>query len=175
MSDESKTYRILFLCTDNATRSLMAECATRRYGMGRFAPYSAGVQPAEQVHPLTVELLRRLNYPTDDLQPKSYTVFAESPAPLDFIVTVAPGLANRDWPAWPGNPAHTHWPADDPIAFDGTEDKQLQYFKRVYLELENRIKIFCSLRIDSLDRLTLENRLSIIGTTRLAEGAEAAV
>ena len=175
MADEAKTYRILFLCTDNASRSLMAECATRRHGMGRFAPCSAGVQPAEQIHPLTLALLRRLNYATDDLHPKPYAAFAESPAPLDFVVTVAPGLANRDWPAWPGNPTHTHWPADDPTAFDGTEEKQLQYFKRVYLELENRIKIFCSLRIDSLDRLALENRLHNIGTARLAEGTEAAV
>ncbi len=160
-------YNVLFLCTGNSARSVMAEMALKRWGPGRFNSFSAGSQPKGQVHPVTLRLLKDLNYKTDELRSKSWDEFAlpDSP-PLHFVFTVCDNAAQEVCPAWPGQPMTAHWGAPDPAAFVGPEDKALQVFKRVYLELENRIKIFSSLRLEALDRLALKEQLDKIGATK---------
>jgi arsenate reductase len=160
----AKTYNVLFLCTGNSARSIMAEAALQRYGAGRFHAYSAGSQPKGAVHPTTIKLLQQLNYRTDIFSSKSWDEFArpDSP-PLDFVFTVCDNAANEVCPVWPGQPMTAHWGAPDPAAFEGTEEKTLKYFRKVYLELESRVKIFSSLRMEGLDRLSLQKRLDEIG------------
>ena len=160
-------YNVLFLCTGNSARSVMAEMALKRWGPGRFNSFSAGSQPKGQVHPVTLRLLKDLNYKTDELRSKSWDEFAlpDSP-PLHFVFTVCDNAAQETCPVWPGQPMTAHWGAPDPAAFVGPEGKALQVFKRVYLELENRIKIFSSLRLEALDRLALKEQLDKIGATK---------
>ena len=162
-----KVYNVLFLCTGNSARSVMAEVALKRWGPGRFNSYSAGSQPKGAVHPMTLRLLKDLNYKTDDLRSKSWDEFAlpDSP-PLHFVFTVCDNAAKEVCPVWPGQPMTAHWGAPDPAAFVGPVDKTYQAFKRVYLELENRIKIFSSLRLEALDRLALKEQLEKIGATK---------
>ena len=162
MSD--KTYNVLFLCTGNSARSIMAECALARWGQGRFRAYSAGSQPKGRVHPVALRLLQHYNYPIQDLRSKSWDEFAAAGAPeLDFVFTVCDNAANEVCPVWPGQPMTAHWGVEDPAAFVGSEEKTLAFFKRIYGYLENRIKIFVSLPIASLDRLSLQTRLDQIG------------
>ena len=159
-----RPYNVLFLCTGNSARSVMAEAAMGRHGAGRFVAYSAGSQPKGQVHPLTLELLSAFNYRTDGFRSKSWDAFArpDSP-PLDFVFTVCDNAANEVCPVWPGQPMTAHWGVEDPAAFVGPHDKALKLFRRVYLELESRIKIFASLRLEGLDRLALQAHLHDIG------------
>ena len=160
-------YNVLFLCTGNSARSVMAEMALTRWGPGRFNSFSAGSQPKGQVHPMTLRLLRGLNYKTEGLRSKSWDEFARADSPpLHFVFTVCDNAAQETCPVWPGQPMTAHWGAPDPAAFVGPEDKALQFFKRVYLELENRIKIFASLRLEALDRLALKEQLDKIGAAR---------
>lgn len=160
-------YNVLFLCTGNSARSVMAEMALTRWGPGRFNSFSAGSQPKGQVHPMTLRLLRDLNFKTDGLRSKSWDEFAQADSPpLHFVFTVCDNAAQEVCPVWPGQPMTAHWGAPDPAAFVGPEDKALQFFKRVYLELENRIKIFSSLRLEALDRLALKEQLDKIGAAR---------
>ena len=161
-----KIYNVLFLCTGNSARSIMAECALRRYGVGRFQAFSAGSQPRGEIHPLTLRLLQRLNYATDDLRSKSWEEFTGAAAlPLDFVFTVCDSAAAEACPVFPGAPMTAHWGVEDPVAFVGSEEKALQAFRRAYVELESRAKIFASLRLDGLDRLALQGRLRSIGTS----------
>ncbi len=162
MSDRS--YNVLFLCTGNSARSILAECALRRWGRGRFHAFSAGSHPKGVVHPMTIETLRRLNYDTSDLRSKSWDEFAAPGAPpIDFVFTVCDSAAAEICPVRPGQPVTAHWGIEDPVAFEGPEDRRLAFFRRVYGYLENRIKIFVSLPIASLDRLALQRRLEEIG------------
>lgn len=164
MAMPDKVYNVLFLCTGNTARSIMAECALGRWGQGRFRAYSAGSQPKGRVHPMTLRLLQDYNYPRQGLRSKSWDEFATSGAPeLDFVFTVCDNAANEVCPIWPGQPMTAHWGVEDPAAFVGSEEKTLAFFKRVYGYLENRIKIFVSLPIASLDRLSLQKRLDQIG------------
>lgn len=159
-----RPYNVLFLCTGNSARSIMAECALGRWGVGRFKAYSAGSHPTGVVHPLTIETLRRLNYDTSALRSKSWDEFTRPGAPpLDFVFTVCDRAASEVCPVWPGQPLTAHWGVEDPVAFEGTEAQRLAFFRRVYGYLENRIKIFVSLPIASLDRLALQKRLEEIG------------
>jgi protein-tyrosine-phosphatase len=165
-----KTYHVLFLCTGNSARSIMAECALNRWGQGRFKAYSAGSFPKGRVHPMTLRLLQNLNYRTEALHSKSWDECAGPDAPpLDFVFTVCDSAANEVCPVWPGQPMTAHWGVEDPAAFVGSEEKTYQCFRRVYGYLENRIKIFVSLPIASLDRLSLQQRLEQIGQTMPAE------
>jgi arsenate reductase len=167
-----KPYNVLFLCTGNSARSVMAECILNRWGHGRFRAYSAGSQPKGRVHPMTLRLLRDYNYRTDSLRSKSWDEFAKPEAPpLDFVFTVCDGAAEEVCPVWPGQPMTAHWGVEDPAAFVGPEDKTIAFFKRVYSYLDNRIKIFVSLPIASLDRLSLQRRLEAIGRTTPEAGA----
>ena len=155
---------VLFLCTGNSARSILAECALQRWGEGRFRAYSAGSQPKDAPHPLTLRLLRELNYETAGLRSKSWDEFSGPDAPpLDFVFTVCDNAAGEVCPVWPGQPISAHWGVDDPAAATGSEEQRLRVFRRVYGELENRIKIFTSLPFDQLDRLSLQERLQAIG------------
>ena len=167
----SAIYNALFLCTGNSARSIMAEAILSRWGKGRFRAFSAGSHPRGKLHPLTIELLQRMHHSTEGLRSKDWQEFArpDSP-PLDFVFTVCDQAAGEICPAWPGQPMTAHWGVEDPVAFEGTIGQQRQIFKRVYLELDARIKIFSSLRIEALDRLALQKHLDEIGKTHLAEG-----
>jgi arsenate reductase len=159
-----RPYHVLFLCTGNSARSIMAECAMNRWGAGEFFAFSAGSHPRGQVHPVALQLLRELNYPTEGLRSKSWDEFARPGSPpLDFVFTVCDKAAGEACPLWPGHPMTAHWGVEDPAAFVGPPDAQKRLFMRIYLELETRIKIFASLRIGDLDSLVLQRRLDEIG------------
>jgi len=166
----SREYNVLFLCTGNSARSVMAECAINRCGKGKFRGFSAGSHPKGAIHPLTLELLTALNYETRDLRSKSWDEFAAAGRPnLDFVFTVCDQAAAERCPVWPGQPITAHWGVADPAAFEGTEDEKRRFFSRVYRELENRIKLFTSLRIDALDSFALQQRIKEIGRARLTD------
>ena len=172
MSDA--TYDVLFLCTGNAARSILAECILNRQGGGRFRAYSAGSQPKGEVHPMALDLLERFNYVTADLRSKSWDEFAQSGAPdLDFVFTVCDNAAGEVCPVWPGQPMTAHWGIEDPAAVTVSEAKQRQAFKIAYFQLERRIQIFTNLPLTSLDKLTLQSRLDAIGKTRDDQGSAA--
>jgi ArsR family transcriptional regulator, arsenate/arsenite/antimonite-responsive transcriptional repressor / arsenate reductase (thioredoxin) len=168
----TQIYNVLFLCTGNSARSIMAECSISRWGEGRFRGFSAGSHPKGAIHPMTLELLTKLNFETTGLRSKSWDEFArpESP-PLDFVFTVCDQVAGEVCPVWPGQPVTAHWGVADPAAFVGTEEATRRFFYRIYTELDNRIKIFSSLRIDMLDRLALELRVREIGKAKLPGGS----
>jgi arsenate reductase len=159
-------YNTLFLCTGNSARSLMAECALARWGGSRFQAFSAGSQPKGAPHPLAIELLRTYRYDVSGLRSKSWDEFAAPGAPpLHFVFTVCDRARSEVCPVWPGQPVTAHWGSDDPALAEGSHDEQLRVFRRVYTELENRIKIFVSLPVESLDRLALKRKLDAIGKT----------
>jgi protein-tyrosine-phosphatase len=168
-----KIYRVLFLCTGNSARSILAECALNRWGQGRFGESSAGSHPKGEVHPLTQELLRQLNYRTETLRSKSWHEFAgPGAAPLDFVFTVCDAAGGEVCPAWPGQPMTAHWGVPDPVAFVGPLEQQRRRFRDVYFQLERRIQIFTSLPLTSLDKLTLQRRLDDLGKAHSAAPAE---
>jgi protein-tyrosine-phosphatase len=170
---ESREYNVLFLCTGNSARSIMAECAINRWGKGKFKGFSAGSHPKGAIHPLTLELLAKLNYETKGLRSKSCDEFAAPGSPhLDFVFTVCDQAAAEPCPVWPGQPITAHWGVGDPAAFEGMEAEKHRFFSRVYRELENRIKIFTNLRIDALDSFALQRRVKEIGKTKLPDSWE---
>ena len=155
---------VLFLCTGNSARSILAESILNREGKGKFAGFSAGSQPKGEVHPFALDLLKKLNYPTDKLRSKSWEEFSQPGAPeLDFVFTVCDNAAAEVCPVWPGQPMTAHWGIPDPAAAEGTEAVRRLAFADAYRQLNNRISIFTSLPIQSLDRLSLQQRLSEIG------------
>ena len=155
---------MLFLCTGNSARSILAEAILNRIGQGRFRAYSAGSHPKGRVHPLALEILHERGYDTHLLRSKSWDEFAVLGAPtLDFIFTVCDNAAGETCPLWPGQPLTAHWGVEDPAAFQGPEDRQRLLFTRVYLELERRIDLFVNLSLESLDSLSLKARLDEIG------------
>jgi protein-tyrosine-phosphatase len=170
MADQTppdKRYRVLFLCTGNSARSVMAECALNRWGRPRFEAFSAGSHPKGAVHPVALRLLRHFNYVTAGLRSKSWDEFAGVGAlPLHFVFTVCDKAAGEVCPIWPGQPMTAHWGVEDPAAFVGPIEKQMRLFRDVYFQLERRIQIFTNLPIASLDRLTLQRRLDDLGKKR---------
>lgn len=158
------SFNVLFLCTGNSARSIMAEAILNREGAGRFSAYSAGSHPKGMVHPYALDLLMKLNYPTQELRSKSWDEFAAATAPkLDFIFTVCDSAAAETCPVWPGQPMTAHWGIPDPAAAQGTEAERRLAFADAYRMLKNRIGVFINLPIGSLDRLSLQKRLSDIG------------
>jgi protein-tyrosine-phosphatase len=159
-----KTYNVLFLCTGNSARSIMAEALLKHWGRDRFHAYSAGSFPKGEVHPLALEMLRKSRLPTDGLRSKSWSEFAAAGAPkIDFVFTVCDQAAAEVCPVWPGQPMSAHWGIADPAAVTGSADDCRRAFATAFAELDARIKIFTSLRLDQLDRLTLQGQLDEIG------------
>ena len=159
-----KIYRVLFLCTGNSARSIMAECALNRHGRGRFEAHSAGSHPTGRVHPVALALLERYNYPTAELRSKSWDEFARPDAPpLDFVFTVCDNAAGEVCPIWPGQPMTAHWGIADPAAVQGSDDAKRRAFLRAFSELSTRINLFMSLPLGKLDRLVLKKKLDDIG------------
>jgi protein-tyrosine-phosphatase len=170
-----RPYNVLFLCTHNSARSILAECIMNRLGAGKFKAYSAGSQPSGRVHPYALELLQRLNYDTSALRSKSWEEFSKPGAPeLDFVFTVCDDAANEVCPVWPGQPMTAHWGLADPSRAEGNEAERRFAFADTHRMLNQRISIFISLPLASLDRLTLKHRLDEIGRTRLGASREEA-
>jgi protein-tyrosine-phosphatase len=160
-------YSVLFLCTGNSARSILAEALMNRLGAGRFRGYSAGSKPKGEIHPFTLDLLRKFNLPTAGLRSTSWDEFADPAAPrLDFIVTVCDSAAAETCPVWPGQPMSAHWGVPDPAAAAGSEAERRLAFADAYGRLYNRISIFVSLPMASLDRLSLQRRLDEIGRAK---------
>lgn len=165
-----RPYNVLFLCTGNSARSILAERLIERWGSGRFRGFSAGSHPKGEVHPLALQILRRNNYLTDGLRSKDWAEFAESGAPgMDFVFTVCDRAAAEVCPVWPGQPMTAHWGVADPAAVEGNEVDRTMAFRRAFAELQNRISIFVNLPFESLDRLKLQSRLDEIGQIRLED------
>lgn len=162
-----KIYNALFLCTGNSARSIMAEKLLEFWGKGRFRTFSAGSHPAGKVNPFATEVLKLKGLSTDNLRSKSWDEFAlPGAAPLDFVFTVCDNAAGEVCPVWPGQPMTAHWGLEDPAAVEGTDEEKLRAFKTVASYLENRIKIFTSLRLDSLDRLRIKQEIDAIGNLK---------
>ena len=163
MSD--RIYNVLFLCTGNSARSIIAEAVLNREGKGRFKAYSAGSQPSGTVHPFAIDLLKKLNHDTATAASKSWDVFAQDDAPqMDFVFTVCANAAGETCPIWPGAPMSAHWGVPDPAAVEGTESEKRLAFAEAYRMLSNRISIFVNLPISSIDKLVLQERLDKIGS-----------
>ncbi|MCA8880423.1 MAG: arsenate reductase ArsC [Rhodobacteraceae bacterium] len=159
-----KSYNVLFLCTANSARSLIAESIINRVGPGKFRGYSAGSHPAAAPNPNAVELLRHLNYNTDQLRSKDWGEFAAPGAPeMDFVFTVCDNAANEICPIWPGQPMTAHWGVPDPAAVTGTPAERSLAFADAYRMLYNRISIFVNLPLNTIDRFALQKRLDEIG------------
>jgi protein-tyrosine-phosphatase len=159
-------FNVLFLCTGNSARSIIAEAILNRLGQGRFRAYSAGSQPKGNVNPQTIELLRALGYDATAFRSKSWNEFTQADAPkFDFVFTVCDNAAAEACPLWPGQPMTAHWGIPDPAEAKGTPAEIALAFKDAYRMLNQRIGIFVALPIKSLDRLSLHNRLREIGGT----------
>ena len=159
-----RTYNVLFLCTGNSARSIIAEAILNKVGAGKFKAYSAGSQPKGQVNPQTLQLLKSLGYETSEYWSKSWNGFAQPTAPgLDFVFTVCDNAAGEACPVWPGQPMTAHWGVPDPAEATGTDAEIALAFKDAYRMLHQRIAIFTALPIRSLDQLSLQRRLDEIG------------
>ena len=159
-----RPYNVLFLCTGNSARSILAESVLNHRGGGRFRAWSAGSHPAGRVNPHAIALLRQLGLPIDDLRSKSWDEFAAPGAPpLDFVFTVCDNAAGEVCPVWPGQPVTAHWGLPDPAAVEGSDDDTTKAFRDTYVALERRISLFTSLPIAGLDQLTLSRRVAEIG------------
>jgi protein-tyrosine-phosphatase len=162
-----RPFNVLFLCTGNSARSILAEQLVNHWGRGQFRGFSAGSHPKGKVHPIALELLKHMKLPTAGLRSKTWDEFAEPGAPkLDFVFTVCDNAAGEVCPVWPGQPMTAHWGVDDPAAVEGSETERWLAFRKAFKELESRIKIFTSLPIRSLDRIKLQERLDAIGESR---------
>ena len=158
------TYNVLFLCTGNSARSILAEALLNHWGKGRFRAYSAGSFPKGAVHPMALEQLSAAGLPTAGFRSKSWNEFAQPGAPvMDFVFTVCDQAAAEVCPVWPGQPMTAHWGVPDPASVEGSEATRRQAFRSAFRELEARIKLFMSLRVGALDRLSLKRRVDEIG------------
>ena len=168
MSDadiKNKVYNVLFICTGNSARSIMAEAILNHLGQGRFKAYSAGSHPRGTVHPMALELLASQQYNIDGLRSKSWSEFAQAGAPvMDFIFTVCDQAAGESCPVWPGQPISAHWGFADPGAVSGDREKQYKAFTSAELQIANRIRLLLSLPMAKLDRLSLQRALRELGT-----------
>jgi protein-tyrosine-phosphatase len=155
---------VLFLCTGNSARSILAEAILNREGMGRFKAFSAGSQPKGEPHPFTLDLLKKLNFDTSFARSKSWEEFAVPGAPaLDFVFTVCDSAAAESCPIWPGQPMSAHWGIPDPAAAEGTEAERRLAFAEAYRMMAARISAFVNLPMAAIDRLSLQKKLDAIG------------
>lgn len=169
-----KSYNVLFLCTGNSARSILAESLLNHWGKGKFHGYSAGSFPKGEVNPLSIELLKSLKLPTENLRSKSWDEFAKPNAPkMDFVFTVCDQAAGEVCPIWPGTPMTAHWGIPDPAAVEGSKDKRLAAFRDAASRLDARIKLFVALPFEKLDRIAIKHATDRIG--RMSDtGREAA-
>jgi protein-tyrosine-phosphatase len=164
---EKSPFNVLFLCTGNSARSVMAEVVLNREGRGHFRAFSAGSHPKGRIHPYTLDLLRRMNFDASGLRSKSWDEFSGPDAPkLDFVFTVCDDAAAEACPYWPGQPMTAHWGVPDPAAATGNEAEIRLAFADAFRMLSNRISIFINLPIRSLDQLSLQRQLDAIGKTK---------
>ena len=161
-----RVYNVLFLCTGNSARSILAEALINRWGQGKLKGFSAGSHPKAEVNRLALELLQIKGLPAEGLRSKSWNEFAQSGAPkLDFVFTVCDNAAGEVCPYWPGQPMTAHWGMEDPAAVEGNDAQKRRAFLQAYSALESRIKSFASLPIPTLDRIRLQQRIQEIGET----------
>jgi arsenate reductase len=164
---------VLFLCTGNSARSILAESIVDRYGEGRFKGYSAGSHPKGEVHPLALRLLEQLGLPTGHLRSKNWLEFAAPGAPgMDYVFTVCDQAAGESCPIWPGQPITGHWGIADPAAAEGTETARMLAFRQAFAMLERRIRLFLALRFKELSRTEIEREVRAIGRAREAGETE---
>ncbi len=157
-------YNVLFLCTGNSARSILAEAILNAEGKGKFKAYSAGSHPSGKVNSFSIELLEQRRYPTDGLRSKAWDEFAALGAPdLDFVFTVCDNAAGEVCPVWPGQPISAHWGVEDPAAVEGADEEKRKAFVKAFAVLQRRISLFASLQLDQLDRFSLQTKLRDIG------------
>ncbi|OFZ87090.1 MAG: hypothetical protein A2V78_14410 [Betaproteobacteria bacterium RBG_16_64_18] len=162
-----RLFNVLFLCTGNSARSILAEAMLNHLGQGRFRAFSAGSHPKGEVHPFALELLQKNRLPVAEMRSKSWDEFARPDAPqLDFVFTVCDNAAGETCPLWPGQPMTAHWGIEDPAAVEGSDEEKCRAFFQAYMQLNRRIAQFVSLPIAKLDRLSLQAKLREIGDLR---------
>jgi protein-tyrosine-phosphatase len=162
---DARSYNVLFLCTGNSARSIFAESLINHWGQGKFKGFSAGSHPRGTVHPIALALLQRMNLPIEGLRSKDWEEFARPGAPhMDFVFTVCDRAAAEVCPIWPGQPMTAHWGIEDPAAVEGRDADKWLAFRQTFRTLDNRIKIFMSLPLASLDNIRLQRKLDDIGT-----------
>ena len=160
-----KTYNVLFICTGNSARSIMAEGLLNHLGRGRFVAHSAGSHPSGTVNPVALRTLQALRIPSDGMRSKNWDEFATpSSSPLDFVFTVCDNAAGEMCPVWPGQPMTAHWGVPDPAVFEGTDEEKARVFMATAVTLKRRIELMLSLPIESLDSMAIQRELKQIGT-----------
>jgi protein-tyrosine-phosphatase len=168
-----RRFNVLFLCTGNSARSIMAEALLNHWGRGRFRAFSAGSHPKGEVHPLALDILTRNRIRIEGARSKSWDEFATPDAPpLDFVFTVCDRAAEEVCPVWPGQPMTAHWGIQDPAAVEGMDEEKARAFNTAFRELDARLKIFTSVRLEALDRLALQRQLDEIGRIGDAAGVK---
>jgi arsenate reductase len=159
-------YNVLFLCTGNSARSILAESIINKLGKSKFRGFSAGSHPKGEVHPIALALLQQLNFPTEGLRSKSWDEFAAPNSPrLDFVFTVCANAAGEVCPYWPGQPMTAHWGIPDPAAVEGTDVDKSLAFRQAFKSMQTRINLFLSLPLASIDKMRLQQRIDAIGKT----------
>lgn len=161
-----QVYNVLFLCTGNSARSILAESLLNNLGKGRFQAYSAGSHPAGRVNPFALELLEKNHFPTGELRSKPWDEFAQPGSPqLDFVITVCDKAAGEVCPVWPGQPMSAHWGIPDPVAVEGSDEVKRHAFVEAMNQMQRRICMFVSLPFATLDRIKLQQAVQLIGKT----------
>ncbi|HYD60266.1 MAG TPA: arsenate reductase ArsC [Noviherbaspirillum sp.] len=161
-----KTYNVLFLCTGNSARSIMAEALVTTMGKGRFRGFSAGSHPGGKVNPFAIEQVKATGYPVDNLRSKSWDEFAAPDAPqMDFIITVCDNAAGEVCPVWPGHPVSAHWGFEDPAAVEGTDEEKRAAFSKIFKQIVSRMNTFVNLPVDMLDKNAIRSEMQKIGDT----------
>ncbi len=159
-----RPYNILVLCTGNSARSIIGEALFNTLGAGRFKAFSAGSHPTGKVNPFAIEQVQALGYPLEGLRSKSWDEFAQPDSPqMDFIVTVCDKAAGEMCPLWPGQPVAAHWGFPDPAAVEGSDEEKRAAFAQTLRQIRNRVQLFLSLPLETLDRMAIENRMKAIG------------
>ena len=167
MSD--KVYNVLFLCTGNSARSIMAEALVTTMGHGRFKGFSAGSKPGGVVNPFAVEQVKKTGYPVDALRSKSWDEYGAPDAPqMDFIITVCDNAAGETCPYWPGHPASAHWGFEDPAAVEGSDEEKRAAFEKIFRQIMARMNTFVNLPLEKLDKLAIQHEITQIGATPVA-------
>ncbi|MEM8844290.1 MAG: arsenate reductase ArsC [Pseudomonadota bacterium] len=162
-----RIYNVLFLCTGNSARSILAEALLNRIGSKRFHAFSAGSNPKGNVHPMALHVLKRQNYIVDDLRSKNWNEFAQADSPdLDFVFTLCDSAAGETCPVWPGQPMTAHWGFPDPAAVKGNDAEIAAAFNETMRMLSNRLSLFIELPVESIDHLSLQEKLHQLGNTQ---------